>query len=46
MLCVAIASQPALYEKTVSNMVEVKSRGGYLFAITSIGVRHHEHFVK
>lgn len=35
MLCVAIASQPALYEKTVSNMVEVKSRGGYLFAITN-----------
>lgn len=35
MLCVAIASQPALYEKTVSNMVEVKSRGGYLFAVTN-----------
>ncbi|MBQ4060223.1 MAG: glutamine--fructose-6-phosphate transaminase (isomerizing) [Lachnospiraceae bacterium] len=35
MLCVAIASQPDLYEKTISNVVEVKSRGGYIFAVTN-----------
>lgn len=35
MLCVAIATQPNLYDKTVSNIVEVKSRGGYIFAVTN-----------
>jgi glucosamine--fructose-6-phosphate aminotransferase (isomerizing) len=39
MLCVAVATQPDLYEKTVSNVVEVKSRGGYIFAVTT-----KEHF--
>ena len=34
-LCVAIVSQPVLYEKNVSNMVEVKSRGGYLFVLAN-----------
>lgn len=34
-LCVAIATQPAIYEKTISNVVEVKSRGGYIFGITN-----------
>ena len=30
-------TQPELYEKTVSNMAEVKSRGATLVAITSYG---------
>lgn len=36
-LCVAIATQPALYEKMVSNIVEVRSRGAYVFALTNEG---------
>ncbi len=36
-LCVGVLTQPDLYEKTVSNMVEVKSRGGYLMALTNYG---------
>ncbi len=36
-LVVGILTQPELFEKTVSNMVEVKSRGGYLMALTSNG---------
>ena len=30
-------TQPALYEKTVSNMVECKSRGAYLMGLTTFG---------
>ncbi len=30
-------TQPSLFEKTVSNMVEVKSRGGYLMGLTTYG---------
>ncbi len=33
----AIATQKDLYEKTVSNMVEVKSRGAKLFGLTTYG---------
>ena len=33
----SIAIQSALYEKTVSNMVEVKSRGAKLFGLTTYG---------
>ena len=36
-LCACILTQPGLYEKMVSNMVEVRSRGGYLMALTNVG---------
>lgn len=36
-LVVGIATQPDLYEKMVSNMVEVKSRGAYVMGLTSAG---------
>ncbi|MGI6106879.1 MAG: glutamine--fructose-6-phosphate transaminase (isomerizing) [Lachnospiraceae bacterium] len=36
-LVVGVLTQPALYEKTLSNMVEVKSRGGYLMGLTTYG---------
>ncbi|MGN8817830.1 glutamine--fructose-6-phosphate transaminase (isomerizing) [Oribacterium sp. HCP28S3_H8] len=36
-LVVGILTQPELFEKTVSNMVEVKSRGGYLMGLTTDG---------
>ncbi len=36
-LVVALATQTALYGKTVSNIVEVKSRGAYVFGITASG---------
>lgn len=36
-LVVGVLTQPKLYEKTVSNMVEVKSRGGYLMGLTTYG---------
>ncbi len=36
-LVVALATQAALYDKTVSNIVEVKSRGAFVFGITSYG---------
>jgi glucosamine--fructose-6-phosphate aminotransferase (isomerizing) len=36
-LVVGILTQQALFEKTVSNMVEVKSRGAYLMAVTTYG---------
>lgn len=39
-LLVGVLTQPDLYEKTVSNMVECKSRGAYLMAIASAG--HYE----
>ena len=34
---IAVATQPDLYEKTVSNMVEVKSRGANLMGLTTYG---------
>lgn len=39
-LVISVVTQDALYEKTVSNMVEVKSRGAYLMGLTSYG--HYE----
>ena len=36
-LVIGVLTQPSLYEKTVSNMVEVKSRGAYLMGLTSYG---------
>lgn len=36
-LVVGVATQQALFEKTVSNMVEVKSRGAYLMGLTLYG---------
>ena len=36
-LLVGILTQNSLYEKTVSNMVECKSRGAYLMAVSSAG---------
>ncbi|MBQ8639826.1 MAG: glutamine--fructose-6-phosphate transaminase (isomerizing) [Lachnospiraceae bacterium] len=36
-LVVSVVTQPELFDKTVSNMVEVKSRGGYLMTVTTIG---------
>ena len=37
MLVVAVATQPELFEKEVSNMVEVRSRGASLFGLTTYG---------
>lgn len=36
-LVIGVLTQQALYEKTRSNMVEVKSRGAYLMGLTSYG---------
>lgn len=40
MLVIGVLSKGALYEKTVSNMVECKSRGAYLMGLTTYG--HYE----
>ena len=39
-LVIGVLTQNDLYEKTVSNMVECKSRGAYLMGLTSYG--HYE----
>ena len=36
-LVVCVLTQPELYEKVISNMVEVKSRGAYLMGLTTSG---------
>lgn len=36
-LVIGVLTQPELYEKTISNMVECKSRGAYLMAVTNYG---------
>ncbi|MCD8155779.1 MAG: glutamine--fructose-6-phosphate transaminase (isomerizing) [Clostridiales bacterium] len=36
-LVIGVLTQPELYEKTVSNMVECHSRGAYLMGLTSYG---------
>ena len=36
-LVIGLLTQGDLYEKTISNMVEVKSRGAYLMGVTSYG---------
>lgn len=34
-LVAAVSTQPALYQKTISNMVEVKARGAFVLAVTN-----------
>lgn len=34
-LVVALSTQPALYQKTISNIVEVKARGAFVMAVTN-----------
>lgn len=41
-LVVGIATQPALYQKTISNMTEVKARGAFVMAVTCEGNREIE----
>ena len=36
-LVAAVSTQPALYKKTLSNIVEVKSRGAFVLAVTTVG---------
>lgn len=36
-LVIGVCTQSEIFEKTVSNMVEVKSRGGYLMGLTTSG---------
>ena len=36
-LVVALATQPDLFQKTISNMVEVKARGAFVMAVTIEG---------
>ncbi|MCR5669716.1 MAG: glutamine--fructose-6-phosphate transaminase (isomerizing) [Butyrivibrio sp.] len=36
-LVIGVLTQPGLYEKTISNMVECKSRGAYLMGLTTYG---------
>ena len=36
-LVIGVLTQPSLYEKTVSKMVECKSRGAYLMGLTTFG---------
>ena len=36
-LVIGLLTQPELFEKTISNMVECKSRGAYLMGLTSYG---------
>ena len=36
-LVIGVLTQPDLYEKTISNMVECKSRGAYLMSLTTYG---------
>ena len=36
-LVVGVLTQPELYEKTISNMLECKSRGAYLMELTTFG---------
>jgi glucosamine--fructose-6-phosphate aminotransferase (isomerizing) len=36
-LAIGVLTQDSLYEKTVNNLVEVKTRGAYIFALTTYG---------
>ena len=36
-LIVAVMTQPQLFKKTLSNVVEVKSRGAFVMAVTTVG---------
>lgn len=41
-LVASVATQPELYAKTISNMIEVKARGAFLLAVTNEGNREIE----
>lgn len=41
-LVAAVSTQPELYQKTISNMVEVKARGAFLLAVTNEGNKEIE----
>ena len=41
-LVAAVATQPELYAKTISNMIEVKARGAFLLAVTNEGNKEIE----
>ena len=41
-LVAAVSTQPALYQKTISNMVEVKARGAFVLAVTCEGNKEIE----
>lgn len=41
-LVAAVVTQPDLYGKTISNMIEVKARGAFLLAVTNEGNREVE----
>lgn len=41
-LVAAVSTQPKLYQKTISNMVEVKARGAFLLAVTNTGNKEIE----
>ena len=36
-LVTAVSTQPDLYQKSISNMVEVKARGAFILAVTNVG---------
>ena len=44
-LVIGILTQSELYEKTISNMVECKSRGAYLMGLTTFGKYETEDYV-
>ena len=44
-LVIGILTQSQLYEKTISNMVECKSRGAYLMGLTTFGKYETEDYV-
>ncbi|MBR1691926.1 MAG: SIS domain-containing protein, partial [Lachnospiraceae bacterium] len=41
-LVAAVVTQPQLYKKTISNMIEVKARGAFLLAVTNEGNKEIE----
>lgn len=41
-LVAAVVTQPQLYQKTISNMVEVKARGAFVLAVTNEGNKEIE----
>lgn len=41
-LVAAVSTQPALFQKTISNMVEVKARGAFVLAVTCEGNKEIE----
>ena len=45
-LVVGVVTQEALFEKTLSNMVEVKSRGAYLMGLTHLRKLQHRGYMR